>query len=113
MHWNYAAASQAYDEGSIPFTRSCRGPNRAVREVRKKPQIVTIEHVPSDQGGFEPAVAGRFARQVVQWQGAHGRHDLPWQKTRDPYAIWLSEIMLQQTQVGTVIPYYLRFLERF
>ena len=43
----------------------------------------------------------------------HGRHDLPWQRTRDPYRIWLSEIMLQQTQVATVIPYYRRFLAAF
>jgi A/G-specific adenine glycosylase len=54
-----------------------------------------------------------FAREVIAWQSRHGRHDLPWQGTRDPYRIWLSEIMLQQTQVATVIPYYLRFLERF
>jgi A/G-specific adenine glycosylase len=50
---------------------------------------------------------------VVRWQGSHGRHDLPWQGTRDPYRIWVSEIMLQQTQVAAVIPYYTRFLERF
>jgi A/G-specific adenine glycosylase len=43
----------------------------------------------------------------------HGRHDLPWQGTRDPYRIWLSEVMLQQTQVAAVIPYYERFLKRF
>jgi A/G-specific adenine glycosylase len=49
----------------------------------------------------------------VRWQKQHGRHDLPWQKTRDAYRIWLSEIMLQQTQVTTVIPYYQRFLKRF
>jgi len=54
-----------------------------------------------------------FARRLVRWQARHGRHDLPWQRTRDPYRIWLSEVMLQQTQVATVIPYYLRFLERF
>ncbi len=54
-----------------------------------------------------------FADRIIIWQRAHGRHDLPWQRTRDPYAIWLSEIMLQQTQVATVIPYYLRFRERF
>ena len=54
-----------------------------------------------------------FARKLVAWQREHGRHDLPWQGGRDPYRIWLSEIMLQQTQVETVIPYYLRFLERF
>ncbi|WP_454692071.1 A/G-specific adenine glycosylase [Achromobacter aloeverae] len=54
-----------------------------------------------------------FAPRIVAWQRSHGRHDLPWQNTRDPYRIWLSEIMLQQTQVSTVIPYYERFLERF
>ena len=54
-----------------------------------------------------------FTERVIGWQGRHGRHDLPWQKTRDAYRIWLSEIMLQQTQVGTVIPYYDRFLARF
>jgi A/G-specific adenine glycosylase len=54
-----------------------------------------------------------FATRLVAWQRVHGRHDLPWQNTRDPYRIWLSEIMLQQTQVSTVVPYYTRFLERF
>jgi A/G-specific adenine glycosylase len=47
------------------------------------------------------------------WQRRHGRHGLPWQGTRDPYRIWLSEIMLQQTQVAAVVPYYARFLARF
>jgi len=54
-----------------------------------------------------------FAARLIAWQRGHGRHDLPWQNTRDPYRIWLSEIMLQQTQVSTVIPYYTRFVERF
>lgn len=54
-----------------------------------------------------------FARHLVAWQRRHGRHDLPWQGHADPYPIWLSEIMLQQTQVDTVIPYYRRFLARF
>jgi A/G-specific adenine glycosylase len=54
-----------------------------------------------------------FARKLVLWQRRHGRHGLPWQGTRDPYRIWLSEIMLQQTQVAAVIPYYERFLARF
>ena len=54
-----------------------------------------------------------FAERVIQWQQASGRHDLPWQRTRDPYRIWLSEIMLQQTQVSAVVPYYGRFLARF
>ncbi|MCA3069135.1 MAG: A/G-specific adenine glycosylase [Rhodocyclaceae bacterium] len=57
--------------------------------------------------------SGSFAVRLVEWQRRAGRSGLPWQGTRDPYRIWLSEIMLQQTQVSTVIPYYLRFLERF
>ncbi len=54
-----------------------------------------------------------FAQRLVRWQKTHGRHGLPWQGTRDPYRVWLSEIMLQQTQVVTVISYYQRFLQRF
>jgi A/G-specific adenine glycosylase len=54
-----------------------------------------------------------FASRIVAWQRSHGRHGLPWQGTRDAYRIWLSEIMLQQTQVATVIPYYERFVARF
>jgi A/G-specific adenine glycosylase len=54
-----------------------------------------------------------FSTRLIAWQRLHGRHDLPWQNTRDAYRIWLSEIMLQQTQVATVIPYYGRFLDRF
>jgi A/G-specific adenine glycosylase len=59
------------------------------------------------------APAASFGARVVGWQRAHGRNGLPWQDTRDPYRIWLSEVMLQQTQVATVIPYYERFLARF
>lgn len=51
-----------------------------------------------------------FAPPLIAWQKTHGRHDLPWQNTRDPYKVWLSEIMLQQTQVVTVKDYFLRFL---
>ena len=54
-----------------------------------------------------------FYRRVVDWQKVHGRHGLPWQGTRDPYRLWISEIMLQQTQVTTVVPYYERFLASF
>jgi A/G-specific adenine glycosylase len=55
----------------------------------------------------------KFASALTAWHVEHGRRDLPWQGTRDPYRIWLSEVMLQQTQVATVIPYYERFLRRF
>ena len=54
-----------------------------------------------------------FATRVVVWQKIHGRNDLPWQNTRNPYRVWLSEIMLQQTQVSTVLDYFPRFLTRF
>ena len=54
-----------------------------------------------------------FARKLIRWQRRQGRHDLPWQGTRDPYRVWLAEIMLQQTQVAAVIPYYERFIARY
>ncbi len=50
---------------------------------------------------------------LVAWQKVQGRNDLPWQNSSDPYKVWLSEIMLQQTQVSTVLGYYERFLTRF
>jgi A/G-specific adenine glycosylase len=55
----------------------------------------------------------KFASTLIAWQRQHGRSGLPWQGTRDPYRVWLSEVMLQQTQVAAVIPYYQRFLKRF
>ena len=54
-----------------------------------------------------------FARAIIAWHARQGRHDLPWQHDRTPYRVWVSEIMLQQTQVATVIPYYERFMQRF
>ncbi len=50
---------------------------------------------------------------LLAWFDRHGRHDLPWQQPRSHYRVWISEIMLQQTQVGTVIPYFIRFMDRF
>jgi A/G-specific adenine glycosylase len=74
----------------------------------------TGSHVAADEScALEPAVSAAFARDVIAWQRVHGRHDLPWQNTRDAYRIWISEIMLQQTQVATVIPYFDRFMLRF
>ncbi|MEJ8855651.1 A/G-specific adenine glycosylase [Variovorax robiniae] len=58
-------------------------------------------------------IASVFAASVVRWQRSHGRSELPWQNTRDPYRVWLSEVMLQQTQVSTVLGYFDRFLARF
>ena len=54
-----------------------------------------------------------FAQRLIDWQRREGRHGLPWQGTRDPYRVWLSEVMLQQTQVSTVLDYFPRFLARF
>ena len=65
---------------------------------------------PSEADSFVPSL---FANEIVHWQQRHGRNSLPWQNTRDPYRVWLSEIMLQQTQVATVLAYYDRFLQRF
>ncbi len=59
-------------------------------------------------GGQSP-----IAARLLDWHARQGRHDLPWQQHRTPYRVWVSEIMLQQTQVATVIPYYQRFMERF
>ena len=64
---------------------------------------------PSQESLRDPS----FSQDVIAWQKKHGRHALPWQSTRDAYRVWLSEIMLQQTQVAAVIPYYERFLRRF
>lgn len=57
--------------------------------------------------------AAAFQRRLLEWFDDHGRHDLPWQQARTPYRVWVSEIMLQQTQVTTVIPYFERFMARF
>lgn len=54
-----------------------------------------------------------FAESLLDWFDAHGRHDLPWQQPRTPYRVWVSEIMLQQTRVEAVIPYFQAFIQRF
>ena len=58
-------------------------------------------------------MAHNFSQRVLQWFDQHGRHDLPWQSNTTPYRVWVSEIMLQQTQVKTVIPYFDRFMSAF
>src|SRR5690554_1431278 len=57
--------------------------------------------------------ADAFAQRVLAWQLQHGRHDLPWQQPATPYRVLVSEIMLQQTQVSTVVPYFQRWMETF
>lgn len=61
----------------------------------------------------ELELGSMLARRLLTWFDAHGRHDLPWQRTLSPYSVWVSEIMLQQTQVVTVVGYYERFMQRF
>jgi adenine-specific DNA glycosylase len=56
---------------------------------------------------------GPLAPQLLAWHDHAGRHDLPWQIQRTPYRVWISEVMLQQTQVAAVIPYFERFMARF
>lgn len=63
--------------------------------------------------GKAPDTVRTFGRSVLRWYRVHGRHNLPWQVKGDPYRVWISEIMLQQTQVATVIPFYERFVRRF
>ena len=62
---------------------------------------------------LNPPALDRLSPSLIAWQGREGRHGLPWQGSRDPYRVWLSEIMLQQTQVKTVLGYYAQFLARF
>ena len=58
-------------------------------------------------------MSSSFSQRVLRWASKHGRHNLPWQKEVSPYRVWVSEIMLQQTQVETVIPYFEKFMQRF
>jgi A/G-specific adenine glycosylase len=67
----------------------------------------------TNQTKISPKSATLFAEQVLAWYQEQGRKSLPWQQNKTPYRVWISEIMLQQTQVATVIPYYLRFMESF
>jgi len=76
----------------------------------KPAALLPQQAIASKAGSAQPE---GFAHRLVDWQRSHGRHHLPWQQNRDPYRVWLSEIMLQQTQVQTVVAYYQRFLERF
>ena len=62
---------------------------------------------------MKPADAPQLGPALIAWHLRSGRHDLPWQRARSPYRVWVSEIMLQQTQVATAIPYYERFMLRF
>ncbi|MET3107693.1 A/G-specific adenine glycosylase [Oxalobacteraceae bacterium GrIS 2.11] len=68
-----------------------------------------VDNLPGSNDYIDPG----FSEAVIHWQKRHGRHSLPWQQTTDAYRVWVSEIMLQQTQVTAVIPYYQKFLDSF
>lgn len=93
------------------MTSSLKSPSATRRKTATAPAATLAETL--GPASTRESMVARFAPTLIAWQREHGRHDLPWQRTRDAYRIWLSEIMLQQTQVSTVIPYYARFLERF
>lgn len=87
-----------------------------MKRVIEADDVKTVVLCKSRKSGEQEAAAvgdPSFSRALIVWQKQHGRHALPWQNTRDAYRVWLSEIMLQQTQVAAVIPYYQRFLETF
>ena len=70
-------------------------------------------HNPAMSKKTQPHGGGEFAAAVVRWQKKHGRNNLPWQKNPTPYTVWVSEIMLQQTQVAAAAPYYKKFIRRW
>jgi len=93
-----------------------RSKGNAAQDMEPRQRRTVVTPFPGKGAGGKaelPSAARGFSARLIRWHKRHGRHDLPWQNTTDPYRVWLSEIMLQQTQVATVIPYYLRFLEHF
>jgi len=87
-----------------------RTPNR--RAIPRSKQSTAFPSLAAAKRGRTKAWKQDFHRRLLAWYAVH-RRDLPWRATSDPYAIWVSEIMLQQTQVATVIPYFARFLSAF
>ena len=97
-----------------PASGSASGKRSSVppaESAPRRPAAAAQRCEPGPDSGRRPA--SDFAQRLIDWQRVHGRRDLPWQGTRDAYRIWLSEIMLQQTQVATVLPYYARFIAEF
>jgi A/G-specific adenine glycosylase len=94
---------------SRPIAQTDRGASQATDATLTK----SLEPLPAAFNPDSTTTPSAFADEIIRWQKGHGRHTLPWQNTSDPYRVWLSEIMLQQTQVATVVEYYGRFLERF
>src|SRR5690606_16658384 len=80
--------------------RACRSPGGM--SAARPPEGARAQVRPTE-GACAMALPADFAPRLIAWQASHGRHGLPWQGTHDPYRVWLSEIMLQQTQVSTVL----------
>src|ERR1039458_6565162 len=96
-----------------PRTRPVGAAQPRLRSLRPDAGSDQVRHRRVDSNaGMIRVPARSFASKLLRWYGAQHR-DLPWRRTRDPYRIWVSEIMLQQTRAEAVIPYYQRFLERF
>ena len=96
-----------------PASGSASGKRSSVPPAESAPRRSAAAAQRCERPRFRSASASDFAQRLIDWQRVHGRRDLPWQGTRDAYRIWLSEIMLQQTQVATVLPYYARFVAEF
>lgn len=107
-----------------PGTSRTIAANPAIHQTAAYPVDVepgVLESPGTDAAGSDRTGSGQpqglnaasFARRVLAWFDRHGRQDLPWQRDPSPYRVWVSEIMLQQTQVTTVIPYFERFMSRF
>jgi A/G-specific adenine glycosylase len=98
---------------SKPKPRHSWTPLEPVHFEGRRPNHSRHARQRADVSTGRPAARGAFADTLIRWHAQHGRHDLPWQGTRDPYRVHVSEVMLQQTQVATVRDYYARFLQRF
>ena len=103
------------ERGRVQFDRRSSGAHgvKGVEDAAGTEVASSVVDLPDACSPGAMTTPDGFADQIVRWQMSHGRHTLPWQNTSDPYRVWLSEIMLQQTQVATVIEYYSRFLTRF
>ncbi len=101
-----ALNSRIVSENGPRFTRPAAA--TSLRQTTYNTQTVVTHPMTNDMSAIHS-----FAPRLLAWFDDHGRKDLPWQRDISPYRVWVSEIMLQQTQVATVIPYFERFMERF
>ncbi len=90
----------------------CQAPANTKQSSHLRIKIATIG-AKTVLTSMTKATTKPFAQPLIAWQKQHGRHTLPWQSSKTPYRVWISEIMLQQTQVTTVIPFYERFMQSF